>query len=175
MTPVFLIGYMGSGKTTLGRAVEARTHISFIDLDEYIEAQQGKTISSIFKEKGEEGFRNLERMALAELSQREDLLVACGGGTPCYFDNMDIMNSRGTTVWLEASVERLHMRLTQAKSSRPLIAAFDDTQLRNFIISSLEKRTPHYSKAKATFCSDFLDNIAEIDSSATEFISKFLK
>lgn len=174
MSPIFLIGYMGSGKTTLGRAVEARTHISFIDLDEYIEAKQGMSISDIFKKTGEDGFRNLERQALRELSQKEDILVACGGGTPCYFDNMELMNRCGTTIWLEASTSKLLLRLSQAKSSRPLIAQMDDSQLRDFIISSLEKRAPHYSKAKTRFCADFLDNMTEIDRSVNKFISTFL-
>lgn len=106
MPPIFLIGYMGSGKTTLGRGVESRAHVSFIDLDDYIEEREGMTVSEIFKARGETGFRKAERECLAELAAKDNLLVACGGGTPCFFDNMEVMNSSGTTVWLDASVDK---------------------------------------------------------------------
>lgn len=174
MSPIFLIGYMGSGKTTLGRGVEARTHISFIDLDEYIEQSEGKTVREIFAEKGEEAFRKLERDALKKLSCREDILVACGGGTPCFFENMELMNRSGNTVWLKASVERLHQRLSEGKSKRPLIANLNDDELRNFIISSLEKRDVHYGKAKHVFDADYMDSIDELNTTIDKFISEFL-
>lgn len=174
MSPIFLIGYMGSGKTTLGHGVEARTHVSFIDLDEYIEACEGKTIREIFAERGEEAFRKLERDALKNLSDREDILVACGGGTPCFFDNMELMNSSGKTVWLKASVERLHQRLSEGKSKRPLIANLNDDELREFIISSLKKRDIHYAKATHIFNADNMDSIDELNKTVDKFISEFL-
>lgn len=174
MPPVFLIGYMGSGKTTLGRGVEARTHISFIDLDDFIENRACKSISDIFKERGEQEFRMMEREALIELSGRDNILVACGGGTPCFYDNMDIMNRCGTTIWLQASIETLHRRLSEAKSGRPLIAALNDDELREFIISSLNKRIPYYTMAKHTFCADNLDTLSQLDTSLTNFISNFI-
>ncbi len=165
---------MGSGKTTLGRAVEARAHKTFIDLDEFIEEQTGMTIKEIFARQGEEGFRLIERDCLRKLAMREDILIACGGGTPCFFDNMDIMNSRGVTVWLDASVDRLHRRLSEAKSRRPLIAGLDDDALRAFIADSLEQRRPHYSKASNRFDADRLDTVEELDSSTDKFIAAFL-
>jgi len=166
---------MGSGKTTLGRGVEARAHIRFIDLDDYIEEQQGITISEIFQEHGEDGFRHIERDCLAELAAEEDILVACGGGTPCFFNNMDVMNSHGTTVWLDASVDKLHARLAEARSKRPLIANLNDNELRSFIIDSLDKRKPFYSRAKHRFCADYLDNANELEASVEMFIKSFLQ
>lgn len=174
MSPIFLIGYMGSGKTTLGRGVEARAHIAFIDLDQYIEERYGKSIKDIFKERGEDGFRLIERDCIRELSLKKDILVACGGGTPCFFDNMEIMNSRGTTVWLDASVDILHARLKEGRSQRPLIADFDDDELRGFIIRSLEKRNPFYSRAKHRFCADNLDTVADLEASIDRFVKAFL-
>ncbi|MBD5210570.1 MAG: shikimate kinase [Barnesiella sp.] len=174
MLPIFLIGYMGSGKTTLGRGVEARAHKTFIDLDEYIEEQTGMTVKEIFAQKGEEGFRLIERDYLRKLALTEDTLIACGGGTPCFFNNIDIMNRRGVTVWLDASVDRLHERLSQARSKRPLIANLDDEQLRAFIIDSLSKRNPYYSRAAHRFDADLLDNEEQLASSVNLFIERFL-
>lgn len=174
MSPVFLIGYMGSGKTTLGRGVEARAHIAFIDLDQYIEERYGKSIKDIFKERGEDGFRLIERDCIRELSLKKDILVACGGGTPCFFDNMEIMNSRGTTIWLDASVDILHARLKEGRSQRPLIADFDDDELRGFIVKSLEKRNPFYSRATHRFGADNLDTVADLEASIDRFVKAFL-
>lgn len=165
---------MGSGKTTLGRGVEARAHITFIDLDEYIEEREGKSISDIFSESGEEGFRIVERDCLRELAAKDDILVACGGGTPCFHDNMEVMNSRGTTVWLDASVDMLHKRLAEARSRRPLIARLNDEELRSFIVSSLDKRRPFYSRALHRFEADHLDSVDELESSVERFVGRFL-
>ena len=165
---------MGSGKTTLGRGVEARAHIAFIDLDQYIEERYGKSIKDIFKERGEDGFRLIERDCIRELSLKKDILVACGGGTPCFFDNMEIMNSRGTTVWLDASVDILHARLKEGRSQRPLIADFDDDELRGFIVKSLEKRNPFYSRATHRFGTDNLDTVADLEASIDRFVKAFL-
>ena len=175
MLPIFLIGYMGSGKTTLGRGVESRTHIAFIDLDEYIEGKEGKTIKEIFKEEGEVGFRNKERDSLRELSEREDVVVACGGGTPCFYDNMEIMNSRGETIWLDASVEILHRRLKEGRAQRPLIANLSDEELKGYIKESLEKRKPYYRKAKHRFCADEMDTSAELEMTIGKFVAEYLR
>lgn len=169
---IFLIGYMGSGKTTLGRAVAGRhAAIDFIDLDDYIEASQGKSISRIFAELGEKGFRDIEREALRSLAEQPgEALIACGGGTPCHFDNMDYMNARGTTVLLQASMETLKRRLTLLRSTRPLIADLSDEQLAGFIADNLAKRMTHYGKAAITFCSDRLETEEEIEETANDFI-----
>ena len=111
MTRIFLVGYMGAGKTTLGRALAKATGMQFIDLDCYIEERFRKTIAQIFAEKGEEHFRDLERRMLHEVGEFEDVIISTGGGTPCFFDNIEYMNSQGTTVYLDVPVERLHIRL----------------------------------------------------------------
>ena len=94
MTRILLTGYMGAGKTTLGRALATKLGLTFIDLDCYIEERFRKTISQIFAEKGEEGFRDIERRMLHEVAEFEDIIISTGGGTPCFFDNIDYMNSK---------------------------------------------------------------------------------
>ena len=100
MKRIFLIGYMGAGKTTVGKVLAERLGLSFIDLDFYVEGRFHKTIPQLFAERGEAGFRELERRMLREVAEFEDVLVSCGGGTPCFFDNMDFMNRAGQTVYL---------------------------------------------------------------------------
>ena len=115
MQPIFLIGYMGCGKSTLGRNVSRLTGVEFIDLDSYIEGRYHSSVRDIFAEKGEEGFRDIERRMLHEVAEFENVIVACGGGTPCFFDNMDYMNSKGTTVFLNTSLPKLHTRLMRGR------------------------------------------------------------
>ena len=170
MKPIFLIGFMGSGKTTLGRALEEATSLKFIDLDDYIEEHIGMSISEYFARMGEENFRSAERDALHEIADEEDVVVACGGGTPCYFDNMEVMNSRGTTVWLNASRERLYERLIVAIDHRPLLKDKSPDQIREFIDISLRKRHPYYSQAQYLLPSDLLENPREIASTITQFL-----
>ena len=148
MTRIFLIGYMGAGKTTLGRALAAELGVEFIDLDCYIEERFRKTISQIFAEKGEEEFRNIERRMLHEVGEFENVIISTGGGTPCFFDNIEYMNSQGTTVFLDVPVERLFIRLSIARSKRPLIKDKNDEELRAFIAEQLGKRLPHYCNAQ---------------------------
>lgn len=172
MPPIFLIGYMGSGKTTLGRAMSIATGLPFIDLDQWIEEHQGCPVSTIWQRHGEQTFRRLEREALERLSKRCDVIVACGGGTPCFFDNMDLMQSRGVTVWLDASRPRLLSRLREAQQQRPLIAAISsDSELDAYIASGLEHRHPHYSRAAVRFPADHLDSPDELARSVREFIA----
>lgn len=173
MRPIFLIGYMGCGKSTLGRTVSAMTGIQFIDLDSYIEGRFRMTVSSLFAERGENGFRDIERAMLHEVGEFENVLVACGGGTPCFFDNMEWMNAHGTTVFLDTSIDKLFTRLKRGKHKRPLIADKDDDELLDFINHALEKRMEHYSKAAEVFKSDMLDNEAEKSHTAQRFIDQF--
>lgn len=142
---------MGAGKTTVGRALSKRTGLSFIDLDYYIEGRYRKTVSQIFAEKGEEGFRKIERNLLHEVAAFEDVLVSTGGGTPCFFDNMDYMNACGATIYLKVSVEELARRLEVCKRTRPVLRGRSGEELRNFIAESLERREPYYGKASVVF------------------------
>lgn len=142
---------MGAGKTTVGRALSKRTGLSFIDLDYYIEGRYRKTVSQIFAEKGEEGFRKIERNLLHEVAAFEDVLVSTGGGTPCFFDNMDYMNACGATIYLKVSVEELVRRLEVCKRTRPVLRGRSGEELRDFIAESLELREPYYGKASVVF------------------------
>ena len=160
---------MGCGKSTMGRAVSALTGVPFIDLDNYIEQRFHITVKEIFAQRGEDGFRDVERRMLQEVADFEDVIVACGGGTPCFFDNMEYMNTHGTTVFLNTPIDRLHSRLMRGRHKRPLIADKDDEELMTFIKEALAKRMEHYSKAQITFSSERLENKSEIANTAREF------
>lgn len=177
---VFLIGFMASGKTTLGRALATATGRRFVDLDDYIESSEGKTVSRIFKESGEAGFRRMESEALSRLIDNSagsrGLIVACGGGTPCHARNMDLILSSGISVWLTASLPVVMRRLLAAQSTRPLVASFDDPQrLEAFVSATLADREPFYSRAHYRFDSSRLESEAEIEQSVKAFIDQFLK
>lgn len=165
---------MGSGKTTLGRALQAATGLRLIDLDELIEQRQGMSISRIFAQHSEAGFREIERRILAEVSLLSDIIIACGGGTPCFFKNMELMNASGLTVFLDASIERLHQRLRIAQDKRPLIATMTDQELMDYIGNALDRRRPYYTLAAATFPADRLDDAAQIAESVDLFRRRLL-
>ena len=165
MTRIFLIGYMGAGKTTLGKAFARAMGLTFVDLDWYIEERYHKTIRQIFEERGEDGFRELEKRMLHETGEFEDVVISVGGGTPCFFDNMDYMNSVGQTVFLDVDVKVLFRRLKVAKQQRPLLANKTDEELMTFIVEALQKRLPFYSKAKYVFNGERLEDRRQIQQS----------
>lgn len=172
MKTIYLIGYMGSGKTTLGQAVARRCGLRFVDLDDYIEVRRGCSVRDIFAAGGEEAFRAAEREALDEVSRQGVAdIVACGGGTPCFGDNMDRMNARGVTVHLTVPHERLLARLKDGRAKRPLIASLDDAELDEFISRQMERRMPYYSRAAVTFDSSRLESPEEIDVSVDRFLN----
>lgn len=163
MTRIFLIGYMGVGKTTAGRELAKVLNFEFIDLDHFIQTRYNKEISQIFAEEGESRFREIENSVLKEISTFENILVSTGGGAPCFFDNMDIMNQSGITIYLKATPELLTNRLlTSNREKRPLIKDKTEEELLNFIITNLEKRDPYYSRAKIIFESEELVNKSDI-------------
>jgi shikimate kinase len=145
---IFLTGYMGCGKSTIGRKVAALMGIHFIDLDKYIEERYFKSVPDIFAQEGEASFRDKERQALQEVSQFEDIVIGTGGGAPCYFDNMSKMNEAGITIYLAPDNETLAFRLLKSKTIRPLIAGKSKEELIEFIVSALEKRAPFYEQSK---------------------------
>lgn len=151
MKRIFLIGYMGAGKTTVGKELSRRLGLSFIDLDCYIEGRYHKTVGQLFEEKGEEAFREMERRMLREVALFEDVLVSTGGGAPCFFDNMEFMNEIGITVYLKVSVDELAKRLEMCKNTRPVLKGRSGKELSAFIAESLQKRSPFYMKASVLF------------------------
>ena len=165
MTRIFLIGYMGAGKTTLGKAFSRELGLTFIDLDWYIEERFHKTVQQLFSERGEQGFRELEQKMLHEVAEFEDVVISAGGGTPCFFVNMDYMNACGDTVFLQVEPEVLFRRLKVAKQQRPLLANKSDEELMNFICEALQKRHPFYSQAKLLFRADELEDKSQIQTS----------
>lgn len=162
MVRIFLIGYMGAGKTTLGSALAQAAGLSFIDLDWRIEGRFHKSVNAVFAERGEDGFRLLERSMLHEVAEFEDVVVSVGGGTPCFFDNMEFMNRKGETVFLNAGLDALFRRLKAAKHSRPLLRGKPDDELRDFIRAGVEERMRWYSMAKHEICSDELETREQI-------------
>jgi shikimate kinase len=159
---------MGAGKTTLGKSLARATGLSFVDLDWYIEERMHRSVSQLFAERGEEGFRLLERNMLHEVAQFEDVVISTGGGAPCFFDNMEFMNSCGRTVFLDVDPEVLFARLRIARRQRPLLQQKNDDELRAFIASSLAARRPLYAQAGLRFVADSLENRSQIDTSVAQ-------
>ena len=157
MQRIFLTGYMGAGKTTLGRDLSDFLGLSFIDLDVFIEERFHKTIRQIFAERGEEAFRELERRMLHEVAEFEDIIVSTGGGTPCFFDNMSFMNVCGQTVYLRVSIDELAARLEMARQTRPVLQNRTGEALKAFIRESLESRLPFYEQARFIFDAETMD------------------
>ena len=153
MRPVFLIGYMGCGKTTLGEELARQMHCRFIDLDAFIEARQGMTVVKIFDKTGEGRFRELETEALHEVAAMTDVIVACGGGTPCHGDNMELMNQSGITVWLTTSPQRITARLLlpAEKCKRPKISTLLPDEVLPLVEKELRERSIYYSQSQLQF------------------------
>lgn len=139
---------MGCGKSTLGRSLASELNLTFIDLDSFLEEKYFKTIPQIFAEEGEESFRRKERNVLEEVCGFDDIILATGGGAPCFFDNMELMNESGFCVFLDVNISSLVSRLIHAKIERPLIKGKSPEELRKFIEGLLAKRRPFYEKAK---------------------------
>lgn len=159
---------MGAGKTTVGKALAKELGVPFYDLDWYIESRMRKTVAQIFAEKGEEGFRKIEHSMLHEIAEFEDVIVSCGGGTPCFFDNIDYMNQQGPVVYLKAEPEVLYKHLVMSKNDRPLLRGKSSEELITFIREQLEKREPFYSKAQYTLDVSLLDNYEKIKISVSK-------
>ena len=161
---IFLIGFMGSGKTYWGRLLSQKLSIPFFDLDEQVTEHTGKTIVDIFATEGEEYFRMQETELLHIISESHDAFVmACGGGSPCYFNNIEYMNSCGTTVWINTPLETLFTRLIGEKDKRPLIKTLSDDQLKSFINRKFADRKIYYDQADAVINEDppVLEHIIE--------------
>lgn len=152
---IIMLGYMASGKSTISKLLANELHVDAIDLDNYIIDTEGSSIQNIFKNKGEIYFRKQENKQLNELLNSEkDFVLALGGGTPCYANNMDLIKQKSTSIYLKGNLNTLFERLGQEKSNRPLISALDDDKLKEFIAKHLFERAPFYEQASYTISID---------------------
>ena len=161
---LFLIGFMGAGKTTIGKKLAARLGCTFVDLDLVLEGSESKYIRDIIADHGEEYFRQKESDTLHTLDLL-DKVISTGGGTPCFYDNMTWMNERGITVFLDVSEGVIFSRLkTVNRENRPLLKGLDDDGLKEFIHLKLDERMPYYTRAKVIFdpMTQSLNDLAEI-------------
>jgi shikimate kinase len=144
---IYLVGMMGVGKSTLGKQLARQLHYSFLDLDKAIEAVAGSTITTIFEESGEAGFREAERKVLYNTASRDHIVIATGGGTPCFFDNMEWMNKHGLTIYLRANTAFVLSRIGPVQDKRPLLKGKSPDEMEKFVQHLIETRTPYYNAA----------------------------
>lgn len=168
MKSIILVGYMCAGKTTVGKALAERLGLRFYDLDWYIETRFCKRVPQIFAEQGEEHFRKIERSMLHEVAEFEDIVLSCGGGTPCFFDNMDYMNAAGHTFYLRASAATLLSHLAMSRGERPLLKDKTAEELAVYVETQLAARAPFYERAQHIVDIDVLDEAEKIDRIATQ-------
>ncbi len=144
---IFLVGFMGSGKTTVGRRLAGAVGFDFVDTDRFIEMQQGMTVAEIFARHGETAFRGMERNVLLDLQKQAYAVVSTGGGMPCHGDNMDLMLTSGKVVYLKTSPQALVRRLLHSHTERPLIKGKTEEELQQYIVEKLAEREPFYNRA----------------------------
>lgn len=170
---LFIIGYMACGKTTFGKALARAMGREFIDLDFYIEQRFRMSVSEIFAQKGEAEFRRIESNVLKEVGEFQDVIISCGGGTPCFYDNMEWMNLHGTTVWLNTPADRIVERLIANSSRRPLMAGKTPDEIRETVDAGLSARLPYYSQAQIHFSGRELENRTQIATTVASFLKIF--
>lgn len=161
MKPLFLVGYMGCGKSTIGRKLARRLDAAFADTDALVEAQEGASVADVFRYEGEERFRALERAALEKvLAMSDDVVVSTGGGLPIWRDNMARMNLAGHTIYLRRTPEQIARRLTPyGRQKRPKLRGLDDAELVEFMTANMAEREPFYAQAKLVIdCAETSDD-----------------
>ncbi|MBA3900438.1 MAG: shikimate kinase [Bacteroidetes bacterium] len=144
---IYFIGFMGCGKSSVGKKIANKLGYTFIDLDDFIEKKAGLTIPDIFSREGEDYFRKLETYSLKEIASLDKVVVSTGGGTPCFNSNMDLINSSGMSIYLKMSAETLYSRLRESKTERPLLSAFTEFELKQYVVDKLLEREFYYSQA----------------------------
>lgn len=163
MKCIILLGYMCVGKTTVGKSLAKALGRTFYDLDWYIEERFRRKVGQIFAESGEAAFRDLEKRMLHEVAEFENIVLSCGGGTPCFFDNMAYMNQCAETVYLKASTETLMQHIAISRGERPLLKGKNPEQLRAFIDTQLAERAAYYEQARHVIDINVLDSFDKID------------
>lgn len=163
MKAIILIGYMCVGKTTIGKELAKRRGQMFYDLDWYIEERFRKRVPQIFAEEGEEAFRKKERNMLHEVAEFENVVVSCGGGTPCFFDNIDYMNQAAEVIYLKASPETILSHLKISKGKRPLLEGMSPEELQTFVTDQIQARENFYLRARHVVDVDVLDSAEKIN------------
>lgn len=148
---IFLIGFMGSGKSYVGRRLAALLSMPFLDLDEEVERGAEARVRDIFEQKGEAWFRQRERQALHQMLSYPSAVIACGGGTPCFFDNLEWMKANGLTAYLKVPAGILADRLQHQQAQRPLLKGMDASALFAFIEKKLAERGPFYDRASIVY------------------------
>ncbi|MBK7129029.1 MAG: shikimate kinase [Crocinitomicaceae bacterium] len=155
MMNIFLTGFMGSGKSTIGKKLAAHLNYQFVDMDRAIEKEENMPIPQIFKTQGETYFRNLESAWLSNYADNQKV-ISTGGGTPCFENNLQLMKAKGITIYLEVSVPVLAHRLYHAHQARPLIENYVNSleNLRNYVAAKLAEREAFYKKCDLIFKAD---------------------
>lgn len=148
---IYLLGFMASGKTSIGKRVAKQLNYEFIDLDDYLEEKNGKSITGIFKEDGEDVFRKLEKEALHDTFKMENIVIAAGGGTPCFFDNIEQINKNGISLYLKRSVDFFVTKLLTSKTVRPLVLGKSKKELKKYIQKTLDYRKQFYEQATKVY------------------------
>lgn len=169
---IILVGYMCVGKTTVGKALAERLGRTFYDLDWYIEERYRMKVPEIFARRGEQAFRQLERRMLHEAAAFEQTVLSCGGGTPCFFDNMEYMNSVGRVVYLKATPQTILAHLALSRGERPLLRGKSPAELEAFVTEQLAGREPYYRRAAYTVEVSPLDDFDKIDAIVSQIISR---
>lgn len=162
MSRIILIGYMGVGKTTIGRPLAQALGMPFYDLDWCLESRYHKKASQLFLERGEDAFRRMERAMLHEVAEFENVVISCGGGTPCFFDNMGYMLGQATVVWLKAAPDVIFAHLHMSRNPRPMFVGMTDNQMRAKIEEQLNERKQYYEQAHLSFDVSLMDNRKKI-------------
>ncbi len=170
---IYLVGFMGSGKTYLGRQLASRLGFQFFDLDQEMERQTGKTISQIFEEEGETFFRNLEASSLRLTEKLSNCIIATGGGAPCFFQNMAWMNDHGITIYLQAKPDLLARRLENEAHQRPLLEGKNGQPLLDLIEKKLVERVGFYEQAHLSL--EILDDGEEAEEELAKYLWRFVK
>ncbi|MEO6490204.1 MAG: shikimate kinase [Ferruginibacter sp.] len=154
---IFLLGFMGSGKSRWGKIWADELHIDFCDIDALIEKKEQLSVVDIFEKKGEDHFRIIEASILREQTGKEDIIIACGGGSPCFYNNIQWMNEQGTTVYLQAKPDFLLKNIMDEKEKRPMVKNLNEAELIFFIEQKLKEREPFYSQASLRVNAEELD------------------